>query len=51
MSGAELAEAILGLAAERHEWMLGIDHRLHDAGVAALPGDAVEGTVGGDGVG
>ena len=39
---AELAEAVLGLAAERHERMLGIDHRLHDAGVAALRGDAVE---------
>ena len=36
MRGAELAEAVLGLAAERHERMLGVDHRLHDAGVAAL---------------
>ena len=39
---AELAEAVLGLAAERHDRVLGVDHRLDDAGVAALGGDAVE---------
>ena len=49
--GAELAEAVLGLAAEGHPGVLGVDHRLHDAGVAALAGDAVERAVGGDGVG
>ena len=48
---AELAEAVLGLAAERHERMLGVDHRLHDAGVAALRGDAVELLVHGDRIG
>src|SRR6476660_183467 len=33
---AEFAEAILCRSAERHERMLGVEHRLHDAGVAAL---------------
>ncbi len=49
--GAELAEAVLGLAAERRHRMLGVEHRLHDAGVAALRGEAVEMLLHGDGVG
>ena len=51
MGAAELAEAVLGLAAERHERMLGVDHGLHDAGVAALGGDAVERALHGDRIG
>ncbi|CLP91927.1 Uncharacterised protein [Mycobacterium tuberculosis] len=48
MLRAKLAETVLGLAAERHEWVLGIDHRLHHAGVATLGGDAVKRAIGGD---
>ena len=40
--GAEFAEAVLGLAAERRERLFGVHDGLHDAGVAALGGVAVE---------
>jgi hypothetical protein len=42
MLGAELAEAVLRFATERHELVAGVDHRLHHAGIAALGGNAVE---------
>src|SRR4029450_3770956 len=45
---AELAESVFGFAAKGHERMLRVDHRLHDAGIAALRGDAVELLVHGD---
>ena len=51
MRAAELAEAILGLAAEGNERMPSVDEGLHHAGVAALGGDAVEVLLHGDGVG
>ena len=51
MGCAELAEAVFRLAAERHERMTRIDHRLHHTGIATLCGDAVELLVHGDRVG
>src|SRR5271154_4924279 len=39
---AELAEAVLSFAAERRHRVLRVEHRLHDAGVAALRGKPVE---------
>src|SRR5205823_13399756 len=44
----KLAKAILRLAAEGHERMLGIDHGLNNTGVAALRRDRVEMLVHGD---
>ena len=40
--GAELAEAVFSLAAERRDRLLGVEHRLDDAGIAALGGISVE---------
>ena len=49
--GAELAKAVFGLAAEGHEGVLGIDHRLDHAGITALSSKAVEPLVHGDRIG